>query len=120
MRIMILEDEEDAKRFLGAILVEEGCTVLSPSSTKEAIRAAAEFDPQLVISDYHLSESLTGADLCEELRKVRPNLPVIVISGYPPEEVIKNTYQLHPVMYFEKPLDVEALIRYIKMLEMGI
>lgn len=82
-RILFVDDEEPIAR-LGCMMLERlGYTVVVSTSGGEALdvfRAAPQgFD--LVITD-HTMPAMTGARLAQELRRLRPDLPVILCSGF--------------------------------------
>jgi PAS domain S-box-containing protein len=82
-RVLFVDDEESIAR-LGCMMLERlGYTVTISTSAPEALalfRAAPErFD--LVITD-HTMPTMTGATLAQEIRRLRPELPVIVCSGF--------------------------------------
>ena len=56
---------------------------------------------------------LTGLDLAERLRAVRPNLPIVVLSGYSPERALERGHALGGVTYVPKPCAPELLVRVI-------
>ena len=82
-RILFVDDEEAIAR-LGHMLLERlGYDVVVSTSSSEALElfrtASPPFD--LVITD-HTMPLMTGATLAQELRRLRPNLPVILCSGF--------------------------------------
>ena len=81
-RVLFVDDEESIARLGGMMLERLGYTVTISTSASEALalfRVAPErFD--LVITD-HTLPAMTGATLAQEMRRLRPELPVIVSSG---------------------------------------
>ncbi len=64
------------------MLMDLGYEVVEASSAEEALRLVEEgLAPDLVVTD-HLMPGLSGLDLARELRSCRPDLPVLIISGY--------------------------------------
>lgn len=89
VRILHLEDDAaDAERVQGE-LVRTGLssTFVRVNSKDDFVRAVAEFQPDIVISDHSLGSFSAGAVL-EHLRAVRPTTPLIVVSGTMSEQVI--------------------------------
>ncbi|NTU68390.1 MAG: PAS domain S-box protein [Chlorobiaceae bacterium] len=81
--ILFIDDEQAAVQIMTIMLGKLGFSVEAKSSPMEALRIFREnpdrFD--LVITDLTMPE-MTGLQLAEELRKTRPNLPVILMTGY--------------------------------------
>jgi PAS domain S-box-containing protein len=80
--VVLVDDEPLVRRSTAEMLVEMGYAVVEFDSAEEAVRhlaegAAADF----VVTD-HLMPGMTGTELARQLREVRPELPVLLISGF--------------------------------------
>ncbi len=83
MLILVVDDDGLVRRVVADLLEDSECTVIEASSGDEAlqvIRETPELD--LVISDVNMPE-MDGVELEEEVRSMRPSLPVILMSGRP-------------------------------------
>jgi CheY-like chemotaxis protein len=87
--IALLVDDEDLVRMSTAdMLMDLGYTVVEASSAEEALKLVAEgLNPDLLVTD-HLMPGMTGVQLAEDLRSRRPDLPVLIVSGYAEAEGI--------------------------------
>ena len=64
------------------MLMDLGYEVVEASSAEEALRMVGEgLHPDLVVTD-HLMPGMSGLDLARHLRSRRPDLPVLIVSGY--------------------------------------
>lgn len=82
-KILIADDEPHIRRVLELKLQSAGYEVRTETSGLDALRAALEFLPQLIVSDYKMPGPMTGVDLIKELRR-SPGLsetPVILLTG---------------------------------------
>jgi CheY-like chemotaxis protein len=79
----LLVDDEDLVRMSTAdMLMDLGYEVVEASSAEEALRLVSDgLAPDLLVTD-HLMPGLTGTELAHELRSARPDLPVLIVSGY--------------------------------------
>ena len=79
----LLVDDEDLIRMSTAdMLMDLGYEVVEASSAEEALQQVQDgLRPDLVVTD-HLMPGLTGVDLARDLRSRRPDLPVLIVSGY--------------------------------------
>ncbi len=79
----LLVDDEDLVRMSTAdMLGDLGFEVVEASSAEEALRlVGGGLDPDLVVTD-HLMPGLSGVELARDLRSRRPDLPVLIVSGY--------------------------------------
>src|SRR5260370_17579395 len=68
--IVVIDDDALALEGMGGLLRSWGCHVVAARTAAEALRdlAGAERPPNLVISDFHLSDQRTGIDAIEQLR----------------------------------------------------
>jgi CheY-like chemotaxis protein len=70
------------------MLMDLGYTVVEAGSAEEALRLVEEgLDPDILVTD-HLMPGKTGVELARDLRSFRPELPVLIISGYAEAEGI--------------------------------
>ena len=80
--ILLADDEELVRASTAEMLRELGFEVVEATSADEALhRIEAGLSPDLVVTD-HLMPGMTGAELARILRRQRPELPVLIISGY--------------------------------------
>ncbi|MCB1851314.1 MAG: PAS domain S-box protein, partial [Gammaproteobacteria bacterium] len=82
-RVLVVDDESELAEYLGEILRLSGFQVVVSNSSRHALELFLD-DPQgfdLLLSDQTMPE-LSGVQLSEQLRSVRPDLPVILCSGF--------------------------------------
>jgi two-component system cell cycle sensor histidine kinase/response regulator CckA len=68
---------------------------------------------QLVFSDIGLPK-VDGITLCEKLRMLKPNIPLIVASGYPTKEFKERLNQLRPQAFLSKPYNTHDILQTIR------
>ena len=87
--IALLIDDEDLVRMSTAdMLADLGYDVVEASSAEEGLRLIhSGLEPAVLVSD-HLMPGMSGAQLAREIRRLRPGLPVLIVSGYAEEEGI--------------------------------
>ncbi len=82
-KILLVDDEEQVMQVTGEILESLGYTVVGKTSPQEAItlfsQDPAQFD--MLITDLTMSD-LTGLELSEKVKKIRSDIPIILITGY--------------------------------------
>ena len=79
-RILIVEDEENARKGYEALLHRWNCEVLGVGSGEEALAKFSEFHPSVVLADVELP-GMNGLDLLRQLGDEVQNVPVIIITG---------------------------------------
>jgi len=80
MRILLVEDDPDLRAFITLRLQEENYAVDTAADGDEARFLALEYDYDLMILDLELPK-LSGMDVLLRVRKVKPDLPVLVLTG---------------------------------------
>ncbi|MFL5594407.1 MAG: PAS domain S-box protein [Gemmatimonadaceae bacterium] len=113
--ILLVEDEETVRNLATRILRKQGYTVLSARHGREAEGIAGEYrhDIHLVITDVVMPE-MGGRDLAASLGALRPDVPILYVSGYTDDEIIRRGV-LEPTMAFiEKPFTANALLRKVR------
>ena len=115
LRILLVDDHEEVRGTTAALLQELGHSVTEAASGTEAIAALKKNGScDLLISDYAMP-ALSGTDLVRKLRKVKPKLPCIIITGYADGEAVEG--RPDDVMVLPKPFTPaklsEAIIKAV-------
>jgi PAS domain S-box-containing protein len=113
--ILVAEDEEIVKQFLTGILQRVGYTVISAANGEEAVTRFKEHNAQisLVISDVVMPKK-NGREMCEEIRKLRPDLKFIFISGYTADIILQKGIIEEGVEFVTKPFSKNEILRKIR------
>jgi CheY-like chemotaxis protein len=80
--VLLVDDEELVRVSTADMLEDLGYLVVEASSAEEALRLIDESRPFDVLVTDHLMPGLSGTELAHELRHRRPDVPVLVVSGY--------------------------------------
>ena len=80
-RILIIDDDSTFNNLLTDIFEQAGHEVVSERDPKQALAIAEKDELQLLITDHRMPE-LTGRELFLQIRKIKPDLPVIIVSGF--------------------------------------
>ena len=118
-RILVVDDEESIRDLLRLVLSGQGYSVVTASGGEEAIEylEAQPFD--LVITDL-VMPTVNGVEVLRAAKRIDPNFPVIVITGYPSVETVTELVRLGAGDYLTKPFNVDVVIVTVaKLLEMG-
>jgi PAS domain S-box-containing protein len=114
-RILFVDDEPDVVRMASEMLELLGYEVEARTSSVEALEAfrAAPSRYDLVLTDQTMPE-LTGDALVREIRRVRPEVPVILCSGYHDRMRPELAEELAIQACLQKPIDIDALSRVLR------
>ncbi len=107
-RILLVEDEDTVRAVAERALVRQGYKVTVASDGEEGleiVRAGADFD--LVISDV-VMPTMDGPAMAREIRKLKPELPVLFMSGYA-EEQLRREIDIASMYFLPKPFSVAQI-----------
>lgn len=113
--ILLAEDEEQLRKLYATLLSRLGYRVLETTTAEEALAIGIEHlrAIDLVISDV-VMPGISGPELAHRLQELRPDLPVMLISGYT-AEVLKPHDLNHPGRTFlQKPFEPIDLARRVR------
>lgn len=117
-RILVIEDDDEVRDLLESLLTREGHVVATAANGKQGVAAflAAPFD--LVITDIIMPEK-DGIEAIMDLRRGRPDLKLIAISGggrAEPENYLHSAQLLGANRTLRKPFTNEAIVAAVKEL----
>lgn len=78
--ILCIDDQPGPLSTRKLVLQKSGYKVLGASSGKEALRLLRDTHVDLVLSDHYLQSEL-GTEIAAQIKALRPNLPVLLVSG---------------------------------------
>lgn len=107
-RILVIEDDEEMRALLKDFFLEEGLETDSVSNGSEAFRKLVKESFVLVITDIRMP-GLTGLDILPGIRKLQPEVPIIVITAFGSEEIRQRVLERGATAYLEKPIQFKTL-----------
>jgi DNA-binding NtrC family response regulator len=107
-RILIVEDEENARKGYEALLRKWDCEVLGVGSGEDALAKFPEFAPSVILADVELP-GMNGLDLLRHLGEEIQRIPVIIITGRGSDERVVQAIEAGAFWYIEKPLKPPVL-----------
>lgn len=113
--ILIIDDEPAVLIYLKNILTGFGYDVRTASDSQSGCDEAKNHDIKLIISDLVMPGKISDMDLIRKLRALRPDCPVIVLSGYPTTDRLKETCDIG-VEFLTKPFEIPFLAAVVKRL----
>jgi len=110
-KVVIVDDEEIVLTSLSSLLsLETDYEVKTFLSSEEALKYIKNEDTDLVISDYLMPE-MDGITFLGEVRKLKPEIPRIILTGYADKEnAIKAINEVGLFQYIEKPWDNDDIL----------
>ncbi len=108
-RLLIVDDDEVARKNLARILKRKGCRISSVASGAEAVAKLGRESFDLVLADLILEEGVSGLDVLEAAKKRCRDTEVIIITGYASVETAIGAMKKGAYHYLQKPFRAEEV-----------
>jgi DNA-binding NtrC family response regulator len=115
-KILIIEDEAAIRRVLVKILSEENDTYMVDEAEDglAGIEKIKKDDFDLVLCDIKMPK-MDGVEVLEAIKKIKPETPVVMISGHGDLDTAVNTMRLGAFDYISKPPDLNRLLNTVRI-----
>ena len=114
-KILIIEDEAAIRRVLIKILSEENDTyaVEEAEDGLQGVEKVKNEDYDLILCDIKMPK-MDGVEVLEAIKKIKPEIPMVMISGHGDLETAINTMRLGAFDYISKPPDLNRLLNTVR------
>jgi ATP-dependent Lon protease len=112
-RILVVDDEQITRENIAHILVKENYQVQTAQDGKEAMEILSEYTCDLIITDMKM-EKVDGLELLERVKQEKPEVEIILITGYATVDSAVNAMRGGAAHYLSKPLNLDVLKRTVK------
>ena len=114
-KILVIEDEAAIRRVLVKILSEESDTyqVEEAEDGLKGVEKIKNDDYDLVLCDIKMPK-MDGVEVLEAVKKIKPEIPMVMISGHGDLETAVNTMRLGAFDYISKPPDLNRLLNTVR------
>ena len=113
--VLLTEDEEPVRRLIKTILETNGYLVLEATCGDEALSLYKQYaEPvDLIVTDVVMPR-MSGRELAENLKTLRPNIKVLYLSGYTDDAIVRHGLLDHKMFFLQKPFTPDALLRKVR------
>jgi PAS domain S-box-containing protein len=113
--ILLVEDQDGVRNFIRRVLLEGGYTVLEARDGEEAFRVAEQYQGpiHLLVTDVVMPR-MSGPHLAELLARDRPELRVLLVSGYTDEAFVPSAVPEGDPAFLQKPFSPVRLARKVR------
>lgn len=114
-KILIVEDESAIRRVLSKILMEENPSyqIFEAEDGQKGHQMVRDQEFDLIFSDIKMP-AMDGMELLAAIRELRPEIPVVMISGHGDLELAVNAMRLGAFDYISKPPDLNRLLHTVR------
>lgn len=115
-KILVIEDEATIRRVLIKILTEENDTyeVEEAEDGLAGIEKIKKEDYDLILCDIKMPK-MDGVEVLEATKKIKPEIPIVMISGHGDLDTAVNTMRLGAFDYISKPPDLNRLLNTVRI-----
>jgi two-component system response regulator HydG len=115
-KILVVDDDTAHRMMLHAVLSDEGYSVTEADDGTTAVKAVQQEFYDLILMDVRMTE-MDGVEALEEIKKISPGIPVLMMTAYPSVPPAVKAMKLGALDYLTKPLDTDELrLRIAKLL----
>ena len=113
--LLLVEDEDQVRRIVQAILEQQGYDVLAAANGEEALKLAELHGSKihLLMTDVVMPQ-MSGRELAEELTTIRPQLKVLYMSGYTDDAIVRHWLLDASLNFIQKPFDAATAARKVR------
>ncbi len=111
-RILVVDDESNARNALAEILKEEGYAVETAADGFKGLARYQEFSPDLVLTDLKMP-GMDGVQLLSKVRETEESLPVIVMTAFGSVDTAVSAMRAGALDYLTKPINADELLLVI-------
>ncbi len=108
LTIYALDDDPDYREYLQGILLADGHSARLTGSPKELFDACDQHSPDVILLDVKMGEH-SGTEVLEQIREQWPRQCVIMITGFPTLDSMRETFRKDVFDYIPKPFAIDDL-----------
>lgn len=108
-RILIVDDQPGMVETLSDILKDRGCTVTLASDGYQALKQVGQQSVDLVLMDV-VMPGMSGLDTYRAIKHLRPQTPVVMMTGYKIDHLVKQAAQEGILAVLQKPVDPATVV----------
>lgn len=113
MKILVVDDDPIVLDSCKLVLEAEGFDIASVPSADKALETMENDDFDLLLVDVKMPEH-DGMYLMQEIEKKWPQIPIVVMSGYPTPETIANGMKMGAAKFIPKPFTPDELLETVR------
>jgi len=115
LKILIVDDDKNMAHTLADILGISGYEPLEANSAEQALKIINKEEINCVLTDVRMDD-MNGVELFEEIQKIKPDLPVILMTAYASDDQIKHGLKIGAMGLLTKPLEINLILNFLTIL----
>lgn len=115
LKVLIVDDDVRMARTLAAVLAVKGYESVASVTAYDALEKVKGGFIGCVVSDIKMP-GMNGVDLCRAIKGLRSELPLVLMTAYSSDELVRRGLSEGAVAVLSKPLDLDRLLRFFSLL----
>jgi len=115
VNVLVVDDEEVTRQFIVSALQTGQRQIYAAASGEEALEIAKQSDLDLVMLDL-IMPGISGVETFRQLHALRPELPVVIVTGYPDSDLMSRALEIGPFTMINKPIDINQLQKVVDVI----
>ncbi len=107
--ILLVDDEETFRQRLAQAFTRRGFTVHEAGDFDQAVAILGQTDPEMALIDLRMP-GRSGLELVAEAKRLRPEISIVVLTGYGSIATASQAIKLGALNYLPKPADVDEIL----------
>jgi excisionase family DNA binding protein len=116
--ILVIDDEKDVRERVASFVAKDGYRVAVAENGNQTAEAMRRELPDVAILSFTMPDG-HSAYVLKALHSIKPDLPVILVTGYPDSKLIADALRYPPVTLLPKPVDNKVLLETVRRLLHG-
>lgn len=116
--VLVVDDEKNTLDLVRRFLEREGYRVAAASEGEEGLGYVANDAPDLVLLDLKMP-GMNGVEFLRRFRQEHADIPVMVVTGYPDSDLMRQAMRYGPITLLAKPVEKEQLLRSLRIVLRG-
>jgi CheY-like chemotaxis protein len=106
VKIVLIEDDAGVRDYFGSVVSRLGYALCTAENGPAGLELVARESPDVIMTDLNMPGEPNGMALVRRLREVKPETPIIVVSGYPTRERLDECKALGIDDFLTKPFEM--------------
>jgi len=115
LKVLIVDDDMRMARTLASVLAVKGYESVTSVSACDALEKVKGGSIGCVVSDIKMP-GINGVELCRAVKGLRRELPLVLMTAYSSDELVRRGLSEGAVAVLSKPLDLDRLLRFFSLL----
>src|SRR6187549_3511320 len=106
--VFVVDDEREMVDLIALGLKKRGFTIVTFGNAPDAVAAIPNHDVDVIVTDLNM-KGMSGLELCEQVARDRPDIPVLVLTAFGSFETAVGAIRAGAYDFVTKPVEIEAL-----------